>query len=157
MRKRGIGGFNLATIEDCFTHTVLFELDRIRFTEAPIAVPEVTRRFVRALANTASTDGRSLFQFVLRQRLDTLRDGAIRLLLDSDISSLFVECNSLGMNKENAIADQNFELAARLRDRQYAVRAKLRQKVPEPIALLPVHVVQVFRNLGFDGPIQERV
>lgn len=146
----------MATIEDCFVRTVFFEFDRIRSTEAPIEIAEETRQFVRALANTTFADGHSLFEFILRQRLDTLRDGAIRLLLNSEAAALFAECNSLAQQKENAIASQDFELAAYLRDSQYAVRAKLAQEVPEPILLLPEHVIQLFQNLGFDGPVQIR-
>ena len=125
----------------------------IQLTQAPLTVPDRTANFVRAIEDTISSDGQLLHKLLLEQPLYSLRDGMIRLLLNAEAMTLLTQHEQFGILKENAVAGQQFDLAAQKRDEQYAIMAKLHQLVSISIAILPEHVIQLIRGLGFDGAL----
>jgi hypothetical protein len=132
---------------------ILFELDMISYTHAPLAVPDSTRDFVCSMTDTVSSDGKPLYKFLVELPLYSLRDAIICLLLGEHIRLLLVEHETLAIQKENACAERQYELAARKRDAQQALMVKLHHLVPTPIAILPEHIIQLIRVLGFDGAL----
>lgn len=132
---------------------ILWELDMIQFTDAPVTVADCTQKFVRAMEDTVSSDGQPLFKFLLGLPLYSLRDGIIRLLLNAEAMTLLIQNEQLAIQKEDAVAEQQFDLAARKRDEQYELMAKLNRLVAGPIAILPEHVIKLIRDFGFDGPL----
>ncbi len=83
----------------------------------------------------------------------SLRDGILQLLLNNEARRLLTQHEELERLKENAVAEQQFELAARQRDAQCELLAQLNRLVPSPTAVLPIHILNVIRDLGFDGPL----
>ena len=125
----------------------------IQFTEAPVTVTECTENFVRTIEDTISSDGQPLFRFLLGLPLYSLRDGMIRLLVDAEAMTLLMQLEHLAIQKEDAVAEQQYALAAQKRDEQYDLLAKLNRLVAGPIAILPEHVIKLLRDLGFDGEL----
>ncbi len=123
----------------------------IQFTQAPLTMPDRTANFVRTIEDTISSDGQPLFKLLLAQPLYSLRDGMIRLLLNAEAMTLLMQHEQLGIQKENAVAEQQFDLAAQKRDEQYEIMAKLHHLGSISIAILPEHIIQLIRDLGFDG------
>jgi hypothetical protein len=123
----------------------------IKYTRAPLTVSDRTRSFIDAMVDTVGSDGQTFFKFLMQLPSDTLRDGMIRLLLSEDIGNLLVQIETLVIQKEDAVAEQEFALAKRKREAQQELQAKLDGLVPSPIAILPEHVIQLVRDLGFDG------
>jgi hypothetical protein len=132
---------------------ILWELDMIRFTGAPLSVTDCTENFVRTMEDTVSSVGQPLFKFLLGLPLYSLRDGMIRLLLNAEAMPLFMQHEQLTIQKEDAVVEQQFDLAAQKRDAQYELMAKLNHLVAGPIAILPEHVIKLIRDLGFDGAL----
>lgn len=130
---------------------ILWELDSIGRTHAPVSVPAYTFYFVNTMADSVSLDGRRLSTFVSELPLYSLRNGILDRLLSDDARKLLAEHEQLAQEKENAIAEHQFELAARKRDAQYELLAQLNRLVPISFEILPKHILEVIRDLGFDG------
>ncbi len=132
---------------------IVSELDAIRYTHAPVSVPAYTIYFASTMTDRVPSDGSSLFLFLSSLKLHSLRDGILRLLLNNEARRLLTQHDELARLKENAVAEQQFELAARKRDAQCVLLAQLNRLLPSPAEVHPIHILNVIRNLGFDGPL----
>jgi len=77
----------------------------------------------------------------------------LRILLPAEYNAIRVELERQQREKEDAVANQEWERAVELRDETDALKAKLRQAPQETIDLQPNHILQALANLGFDEPI----
>ncbi len=132
---------------------LLWELDMIRLTPAPVMLPAYTTIYVRSLSDVTSSAGQRLSEFLSRLPLYAVRDGMIRQVLSEEARQLFTQLDQLASQKQTAIEEHQFELAARFRDEQYELLAKLKRLVLNPIPIQPGHIIQLLRELGFNGAL----
>lgn len=120
----------------------------------PLVVPSETKVFVRSLLSRCDT----LFvDFMLRLSSSAVANQILECALPPPrlqlLLTILAEHERLAVEKEIAVAKQNFKLGAECRDGQYELIRKISELVPDPIAIAPHHVANALRSLGFDGEL----
>ena len=85
--------------------------------------------------------------------MHSFRDGLIRLLLNEEAKAVLKQLEQLALEKEHAIETGAFELAAEIRQAQHELLGQLNHLEPTPIEVLPQHINQLLRDLGYNGAL----
>ncbi len=122
----------------------------------PIAVPAETEEFVRSLILCDNTD-KALFLFLFRLPLPALENELLKIAAPSQhlarLLALHDEHVRRAIEKENAVADQNFKLGAECRDKQYEIIDTIAGIISAPINIMPFHLTTALKSLGFNGNV----
>jgi UvrB/uvrC motif. len=123
-------------------------------TTQPLRVPVLTIRFLHLLGRQCDHSTKPLGRFLLLIPHSRLVDEIGRLLLPSEFWESRAERERLQRLKEEAVANQEWERAAAIRDQGYSLLDRLRQMSEgNTIDVQPDHILQAIANLGFDGEI----
>jgi hypothetical protein len=123
-------------------------------TTLPLRVPDLTISFLRRLCSQCDHSTKPLGRFLLLVPCSRLVDEIIRILLPKELQDLRAELERLQVTKEEAVANQEWQRAAALRDQADLLKDRLRQMGQvNAIDVQPDHVVQAIANLGFNEAI----
>ncbi len=124
----------------------------------PLRVPASTFAFLYRLGKQCDHSTKPLARFLLRVHRSQLVEEIIRGLLPAEHSSalgaLRAELEPLQREKEEAVANQDWEHARAVRDKTEPLKDRIRQKCKEAfIPVQPDDRLQAISRLGFDQPI----
>jgi hypothetical protein len=130
-----------------------------RFSHIPFKISEEANEYVVSLAPLCSTPETPLSDFILRLPLYALQNEVRDLAIPQQNRKLLIhlgdEHDKLAKEKENAVANQNFDTAARFRDKQLELDKTISELLQGPIVVASQHVSSAIRRLGFAGNLPD--
>lgn len=118
-----------------------------------VVVPNETNQFVHSLLPLCDTPDKPLFNFVIHLPSDSLETELLKTAIDQQLLTLRNEHDRLALEKEEAVVNQDFVLAAECRDKQGEIVETINDMAPNPIQITSSHLAVALKSLGFDGDV----
>jgi hypothetical protein len=123
-------------------------------TTLPLRVSVLTVSFLQRLSRQCDHSTKPLGRFLLLIPCSRMVDEIIRIVLPGEFQELRAESERLQVLKEEAVANQEWQRAAALRDQTDSLKSRLRQiGQGNAIDVQPEHVLQAIANLGFNDAL----
>jgi hypothetical protein len=119
----------------------------------PLHVPPATFLFLHRLGRQCDDSAKPLGRFLVSIHSRQLAEEIVRNVLPPEYSTLRDELDRCQHEKEIAVANQEWERAAALRDETDSLKDRLRQRAHDIIDVQPDHVLEAISKLGFNQPI----
>ncbi|MFL5242361.1 MAG: hypothetical protein ACJ8FY_09660 [Gemmataceae bacterium] len=119
----------------------------------PLRVAPPTLAFLQRLGEKCDDSTKPLSRFLLLVRPAQLVNEILGRLLPAELKRILAEIEKVKLQKEKAVADQEWDLAIVLRDQQRLLKDRLAEVGQNVVDVQPEEVLQAIYSLGYDQPI----
>lgn len=119
----------------------------------PLRVPAATMDFLHRLGKQCDNWKKPLARFLTPGQRSQFVDEIVRILLPAEFATLRNELQRIQLEKEEAVANEQFDHARTLRVQQDLLKLRLRNLCSDDLDVNPADFVLAIRNMGFDQAI----